>query len=87
MTFESVVRNIVGILDGVVIAIMALALVAFLYGLVGYIANAGSEEKRRESIKYIIGGIIGLFIMVSLWGIIDVLGSSFWVDIGIPQLR
>jgi hypothetical protein len=55
---------------------MALAVVYFLWGVVGFIKNADNTEKREEGYKHMIWGIIGLFIMISANGIINIIRST-----------
>lgn len=50
--------------------IFALALLAFMWGAAKFIFNAGSESGRQEGKKIMIWGIIGLFVLVSIWGIV-----------------
>ena len=87
MTFADIVANIINILEYVILAIIAIAVAGFMYGLVGYLANSGNEEKRKDSINYIIAGIVGLFVMFAIWGIVALVANSFGVGIGIPQIR
>jgi phosphatidylglycerophosphatase A len=86
MTFNQIVNNIIAILNLVVFLALALALFWFLYGLVGYLANSGNEEKRKDSISYIINGIIGLFIMLAIWSILYILTGTFGLGFGVPQI-
>ncbi len=57
--------------------VVALALVYFFWGLGNFILNSGNEEKRKSAIEIMIYGIIALFVMVSIWGIVNVLQSTF----------
>lgn len=87
MTFEDVVGNIIIATQGIIYVIMALGLTVFLFGLVGYLSNVSDEEKRKESIDYMINGIIGLFVMVSVWGLLAILTGTFDISLRMPQLR
>jgi len=87
LTFEKIVDNIIDVADSLIVLIMGLALISFLYGLVTYLANTGSEDQRKESIWYMVAGIIGLFVMASIWGILYIIGNTFDIPIGVPQLN
>lgn len=89
MTFASLVARFINIIQYVIPVIIGLGLLAFLYGLVVYLANGGNEEKRRESINYMVAGIIGLFIMFAVWGIVALLSATFTFGepFGIPQIQ
>ncbi len=57
--------------------ISELALLYFFYGLAKFILNAGDEEKRAEGRSIMIWGIIALFVMVSVWGLVRILSQTF----------
>ena len=53
------------------ILIMAgLALLAFFWGLVRFIFKAGDEKETANGKRLMIWGLVALFVMVSVWGII-----------------
>jgi hypothetical protein len=53
---------------------MAGAVVYVIYGAFQMIT---SEEKRQSGKDTIVYGIIGLFVMVSVWGLVNILTSTF----------
>ncbi len=53
------------------IIVAALALLAFMFGLMKFIFRAGDPGKKAEGKSIMVWGIIALFVMVSLWGIIE----------------
>lgn len=65
------------ILNPLIGFLIALALALFIYGMVEFIAGAANEDKRDEGKRHMIWGIIGLFIMISVFGIMRLL-LSFW---------
>ncbi len=60
--------------------LISIALLVFIYGVVEFIAGADNEDKRTQGKQHIIWGIIGLFIMVSVFGIMKII-LSFWEGI------
>lgn len=68
------------ILSQVVIILVALAVVFFLYGILKYITAGDDEEKRTKMKNVMIYGIIGLFVMASFWGIVNILIDTFELD-------
>lgn len=60
--------------------VVALALLYFFWGLAQYILNAGNEEKKKQGRDIMIWGILALFIMVSVWGIINVVRETFDIN-------
>jgi uncharacterized membrane protein YidH (DUF202 family) len=86
MTFSDLVGNIVEVLQVLIYLIIGIAVLGFLWGLVGYLANSDSEEKRKDSINYMVAGIIGLLVMVGIWGIVNLILGTFGITGGIPQI-
>ncbi len=68
--------------------LIAVALVAFFWGLVSYIFKGGEFKENGKNIM--IAGLLGLFVMVSVWGIIRIAQNTFGVNnqapISIPQV-
>ncbi len=75
------------LVQSAIVVIGALALMFFLWNLVMYIKEYDNETKRQESRQYMIYGIIALFVMVSVWGLVDVLTTTFGVSTGTPTYR
>lgn len=69
------------ILNPIIGFMFAVAVVMFIYGIVEYIWSADNEEKVEIGKKHMIWGIIGIFVMIGVYGILNVL-SGFWYDIG-----
>ncbi len=68
---------IVQILNQIVVAIMAASLVVFLYGIFKLsFLDGANPESIAKSRKFMFWGIISLFVMVSVWGIVQLLKSS-----------
>lgn len=67
--------------------IFTIAFLLFLWGMVQYIRNADNEKKREESKKFIYYGIIGLTVMVAVWGIVRIVTTTFGLGNTVPQLQ
>lgn len=86
-TFASVINILIRTLNLLIPLIIGLALLSFIYGLFLYIGQAGDESKRKEGLSYIVYGIIGFFVMVSVWSLIGILtGTFFGIGVGIPEI-
>ena len=59
------------ILNPLIVLLFALAIVIFIWGLVQYLLNPDSEEIRKNSKSHMLWGIFGMFIMVSVFGIMN----------------
>ncbi len=77
VAFNSLLQKILdNVVNPIVYLLMALAVVYFVWGVVVFIQNADKAEKREDGYKHMIWGIIGLFIMVSAKGIINIILST-----------
>lgn len=74
------------ILNKVVILLIALAVIFFLYGIVKFIKSADEEEGREKGKNIMFYGVIGLFVMVSVWGIVNILINTFELNT-FPSVR
>ncbi len=70
------------ILLGIVIG---LALLVFFWGLLTFIFKAGDESSHTEGRQKMIWGLIGLFIIFSLWGLVYFLQVTFGLSPYIPN--
>jgi FtsH-binding integral membrane protein len=83
-TFKDITVGIADLVLRPLIPLLFLvATVVFLWGIILYITSGGEEEKIREGRKYIIWGLIGLFVMVALWGIVRALIATLFPS-GLP---
>jgi len=74
---DSLVQKlVVNILNPVTSFLGALAIAFFLFGVLQYIINSDNEDGIERAKKYMMWGLIGLFIMVSAWGIINLIEGS-----------
>jgi len=86
MTLGSLIEGFIRLLTvGVVPAILALALLYFIYGLLKYLSSAGDAGKRSEGTKVMLNGIIALTVMLTTWGIVAVITNIIGSPVGIPQ--
>ncbi|PCI29652.1 hypothetical protein COB55_01775 [Candidatus Wolfebacteria bacterium] len=58
------------IINPIILLLFGLALLFFLWGVMQFILNMSSDDKRTEGKQHMIWGIIGLTIMFSVWAII-----------------
>ncbi|MFA6397808.1 MAG: hypothetical protein WDK96_03110 [Candidatus Paceibacterota bacterium] len=66
----------------------SLALLIFIYGVVWYIWKGKDSKEQEEGKKFMLWGIIALFVMVSVWGIVSILTNTFGLGtVFIPQLQ
>ncbi|MBI2023940.1 hypothetical protein HYT00_00890 [Candidatus Giovannonibacteria bacterium] len=73
ITIYSIVDNVTALLNKIIPLLFFIATIIFLWGVILYILSGGDEEKRKEGRQYIVYGLVGLFVMVAVWGIVNVL--------------
>jgi len=61
------------ILTPIINLLMALAVVYFLWGMVQFIKDADNADKKKEGYQRMIWGVIGIFIMISAKGLINII--------------
>jgi len=77
LSFENLFRNINNeIITPIIYLLLTLAIVYFIWGVFDFIRNADSAEKRTDGYKHMIWGIVGIFIMVSAKGIVNLILRS-----------
>lgn len=83
----NIIDMIGGIISSIIPILVALALIYFFWGLIKFILQSG--DAKDDGKKYMLWGIIALFVMISVWGIVNLLAESFGVqntDIEVPSV-
>lgn len=68
------------ILNPIIAMMFAFAMAYFVYGVVAYIWHPDNEEAREKGKQSMFWGVIGMFIMVSVFGIMRFLIDSIGAD-------
>lgn len=79
-TVQSIISVISNIIEGVVALLIALAVVYFFWGVAKYILKAGDANARGEAINQMIWGVVGIFVMVSVWGLVRLVQNTFGIQ-------
>lgn len=77
--FEGVVKEIIipKIFTPLTYLIMGAALVYFLWGVSLYVRAGENEERRQTGRNMMFYGIIALFVMGAVWGLVNILVATF----------
>ncbi len=75
--------------------LFVLASVLFVYGLVRYLLAGEGEQDRETGKRHMLWGIVGMFIMISVFGIMRLVVNTFGINlqrdfgpgVSIPQNR
>jgi fumarate reductase subunit D len=71
-TFEGTMERVSTFLNQIIPFLILVATILFLWGVVKYITAAGDEDKVTEGRNLIIYGIIGLAVMIGVWGFVNI---------------
>ena len=87
--------GILGVMDlliqtftAIVPILLSLAVLVFLWGVVKFVAHAGDEKAVEEGKTLMVWGMVGLFVMVGVWGIVGYIQSSLGLtSAGLPAYQ
>ena len=84
MTFAQFIGNgstgVIGAINVVVVpVIFALAFLVFVWGLFKFVRDAGDETKRAEGRQFILWGLLGIVVLFSVWGLVNLLLSTLGI--------
>jgi NADH:ubiquinone oxidoreductase subunit 2 (subunit N) len=73
---------VVNLINNVLVPLLfAVSFIVFIYGIFTYfIRGASDPKKREEGISIVVYGIIGFFLMVSVWGLVHILIGTVRTD-------
>lgn len=79
-TIQGAIGVIWSIAQGLMGLIIALAVLLFLVGVLRYVAAGDNEDARKKGRDLIIYGVIGLAVMVSVWGLVSMILLTFGLE-------
>ncbi len=60
--------------------LFALAVVYFLWGMFEFIMSQQNEEKKTSGKEHMMWGVIGITIMMAVWGILSLIINTFGIE-------
>jgi hypothetical protein len=74
-----IAQTILYIINDVLVPVLfALAFIVFLYGIAkAYIFSRGDDGEISKGHQLLLWGIIGFVVMISIWGLVNVVASTF----------
>jgi len=79
---NSAIQQISALVNNLVPLTIALALLFFIWGLVQFILASGDEEAKTAGKRKIVWGIVALFVIISVWGLVGLLNQLTGVEQG-----
>ncbi|PIT90870.1 hypothetical protein COU17_03420 [Candidatus Kaiserbacteria bacterium CG10_big_fil_rev_8_21_14_0_10_49_17] len=77
MTIATLVGSIVKLINIAIPILLGIAVLGLFFGIAKYSFSFGSEESRKSAKDIMIWGVVALFFMVSIWGILTLLQNTF----------
>lgn len=75
-TIQSIICKIGNILDTLIPILVVLGVVYFIWGVITYFIGNDEEAKAKGRMR-IIYGIIGLVVIVAMWGLVGIVTRTF----------
>ncbi|MFA5791498.1 MAG: pilin [Candidatus Paceibacterota bacterium] len=75
-TFQGMLCKVSEILGAILPVLIALGVVYFVWGVVQYVISS-DEEAKKTGRNRIIYGIIGLAVIIGMWGLVNILKNTF----------
>jgi hypothetical protein len=77
----TILLTIGGLINQIIPILIAGALAYFIYGVIKFVISTDSDDKESAR-KVVVQGIIGLFVIVSVWGLVGVVQTTFGIGTG-----
>jgi hypothetical protein len=75
-TIQNIICKIGNILDTIIPVLVVLGVVYFVWGVVTYVISSDEEAKKTGRMRMIYG-IIGLVVIVAMWGLVGIVTKTF----------
>jgi Type IV secretion system pilin len=84
---KDLINAVGGLINPLIVVLLGAALVVFIWGLVKFIFRIGGDEKAVEAgKKLMLWGLIALFVMISVWGIIGFMQKALSLPASNPPI-
>jgi hypothetical protein len=81
-TYQNAFSSIRNIINFAIPVIFALGLIVFLWGLLKFLTAAGKEDAAADGKRLMIWGVVILFVMTAVWGLVGIVGQFTGVNQG-----
>jgi len=79
--FSGILATIGNLINQIIPILILAGLAYFIFGVIRFVI-AGDADKKAEARTIVVQGIIGLFIITSVWGLVFLLNQSFGIRSG-----
>ncbi len=84
-TFSSLAGQVANYLNIALQLMMGLAVVFFVWYVIQYFIRSTESKGRGEAGQYILWSLIGFFVILSFWGLVNILTSTFALNTSAPS--
>jgi len=74
---NDVAQLFINIFRAFVPVLIGFAVLIFIWGIVRFIAHMDNEQERAAGKKLMVWGVVALFVIVSVWGLVGILLGTF----------
>lgn len=80
--FEEAIVSIGDLVEQLIPIVIAIGLLFFIWGLVQFILASGDEAAKEVGKRRMVWGILALFVIVAVWGLVELLAGITGVEVG-----
>lgn len=80
---QNLVSQAGGLIQGLIPIVIGLGVLVFLWGILQYVL-ADDESGKEKGRTFMLWGIIALFVMVSVWGLVNILRETLDLNNATP---
>jgi hypothetical protein len=77
-TFFSLSEKIVELINMGIAIVVSLSVIGLMWGIIKFLFNSTNEKARTEARSFMLYGILTLFVMTSLWGLVNILNNTLF---------
>lgn len=76
-TYADLIGLFLSIINLIIPIVIGIAVVGFMYGVLKYMLSLGNEQEQKSGREIMLWGVVALFLMFTVWGILRVLSNTF----------
>ena len=82
MTLQEILPKIYEfVLQPIIFLLFGIAFIIFIWGIVEFLRDSDSEDGRKKGWANITWGLIGMVIMIGVFGIINIIAGTLGIDV------
>ncbi|MFA6459557.1 MAG: pilin [Candidatus Paceibacterota bacterium] len=87
VTLKTLMALVADYLNTALELLMGLAVLFFVWYVIKYFIRSGDSKERTEASQYVLWSIIGFFVILSFWGLVNILSSTFNLNTNAPSMN